>query len=159
MSKATASWQKIRDSAVARRTASCSAAATRRATATAAAPTMSSRRSERTSCRRRSSAGRIRPRLIPTRQAWEMTRAGGHLITLGLPRGTSRFPPGPGQTADAFTTRSVRRRERQGRRAAVREAGRSGAVHAKAMVTATYPLDRTREAFQAVGDRRPRALS
>ena len=28
-----------------------------------------------------------------------------------------------------------------------------GLFNAKAMVTATYPLDRTREAFQAVGDR------
>jgi S-(hydroxymethyl)glutathione dehydrogenase/alcohol dehydrogenase len=92
--------------------------------------------------------------LVPTRQAWEMTRAGGHLITLGLPRGNVTLPAG------AWSNR--------GR---IHHAGQYGGVNAKAdvprfvklvdqglfdaktMVTATYPLDRTREAFQAVGDR------
>ena len=92
--------------------------------------------------------------IIPTRQAWEMTRAGGHLITLGLPRGNVTFP------AAAWSNR--------GR---IHHAGQYGGVNAKvdvprfvklvdqglfdakAMVTATYTLDRTREAFQAVGDR------
>jgi S-(hydroxymethyl)glutathione dehydrogenase/alcohol dehydrogenase len=92
--------------------------------------------------------------LLPTRQAWEMTRAGGHLITLGLPRGDISLPAG------AWSNR--------GR---VHHAGQYGGVNAKAdvprfvklvdmglfdaraMVTATYPLDQTREAFQAVGER------
>jgi threonine dehydrogenase-like Zn-dependent dehydrogenase len=92
--------------------------------------------------------------LVPTRQAWEMTRAGGHLITLGLPRGNITLPAG---------TWSNRGR--------VHHAGQYGGVNAKAdvprfvklvdqglfdaksMVTATYPLERTREAFQAVGER------
>lgn len=92
--------------------------------------------------------------IIPTRQAWEMTRAGGHLVTLGLPRGNVTLPAG------AWSNR--------GR---IHHAGQYGGVNAKvdvprfvklvdqglfdakAMVTATYTLDRTREAFQAVGDR------
>ncbi|MEQ1760139.1 MAG: zinc-binding dehydrogenase [Vicinamibacterales bacterium] len=92
--------------------------------------------------------------LVPTRQAWEMTRAGGNLITLGLPRGNITLPAG---------TWSNRGRHHH--------AGQYGGVNAKAdvprflklidmglfdarsLVTASYPLDRTREAFQAVGDR------
>lgn len=92
--------------------------------------------------------------IVPTRQAWEMTRAGGHLITLGLPRGNVTLPAG------AWSNR--------GR---IHHAGQYGGVNAKVdvprfvklvdqglfdaktMVTATYTLDRAREAFQAVGDR------
>ena len=92
--------------------------------------------------------------LVPTRQAWEMTRAGGHLVTLGLPRGNISLPAG---------TWSNRGR--------IHHAGQYGGVNAKAdvprfvklidqglfdaksLVTATYPLEQTREAFQAVGNR------
>ncbi len=92
--------------------------------------------------------------IIPTRQAWEMTRAGGHLITLGLPRGNVTLPAGAwsnrgrihhagqygGVNAKADVPRFVKLVDQ-------------GLFDAKAMVTATYTLDRTREAFQAVGDR------
>lgn len=92
--------------------------------------------------------------LIPTRQAWEMTRAGGHLVTLGLPRGNITLPAGAwsnrgrihhagqygGVNAKADVPRFVKLVDQ-------------GLFDAKAMVTATYTLDRTREAFQAVGDR------
>ena len=92
--------------------------------------------------------------LVPTRQAWEMTRAGGHLIALGLPRGNVTLPAGAwsnrgrihhagqygGVNAKADVPRFVKLVDQ-------------GLFDAKAMVTATYPLDRTREAFQAVGDR------
>ena len=92
--------------------------------------------------------------LVPTRQAWEMTRAGGHLITLGLPRGNVTLPAGAwsnrgrihhagqygGVNAKADVPRFVKLVDQ-------------GLFDAKAMVTATYALDRTREAFQAVGDR------
>ena len=92
--------------------------------------------------------------IIPTRQAWEMTRAGGRLITLALPRGDITLPAG------AWSNR--------GR---IHYAGQYGGVNAKsdvprfvqlvdmglfdakALVTATYTLDRTKEAFQAVADR------
>jgi S-(hydroxymethyl)glutathione dehydrogenase/alcohol dehydrogenase len=92
--------------------------------------------------------------IVPTRQAWEMTRAGGHLITLGLPRGNVTLPAGAwsnrgrihhagqygGVNAKADVPRFVKLVDQ-------------GLFNAKAMVTATYPLDRTWEAFQAVGDR------
>ena len=92
--------------------------------------------------------------IVPTRQAWEMTRAGGHLITLGLPRGNVTLPAGAwsnrgrihhagqygGVNAKADVPRFVKLVDQ-------------GLFDAKAMVTATYTLDRTREAFQAVGDR------
>jgi S-(hydroxymethyl)glutathione dehydrogenase/alcohol dehydrogenase len=92
--------------------------------------------------------------LLPTRQAWEMTRAGGHLITLGLPRGDITLPAGAwsnrgrihhagqygGVNAKADVPRFVKLVDQ-------------GLFDAKAMVTATFPLERTRDAFQAVGDR------
>jgi S-(hydroxymethyl)glutathione dehydrogenase/alcohol dehydrogenase len=92
--------------------------------------------------------------IVPTRQAWEMTRAGGHLVTLGLPRGNVTLPAGAwsnrgrihhagqygGVNAKADVPRFVKLVDQ-------------GLFDAKAMVTATYTLDRTREAFQAVGDR------
>jgi S-(hydroxymethyl)glutathione dehydrogenase/alcohol dehydrogenase len=92
--------------------------------------------------------------LLPTRQAWEMTRAGGHLITLGLPRGEITLPAGAwsnrgrvhhagqygGVNAKADVPRFVKLVDQ-------------GLFDAKAMVTATFPLERTRDAFQAVGDR------
>jgi S-(hydroxymethyl)glutathione dehydrogenase/alcohol dehydrogenase len=92
--------------------------------------------------------------ILPTRQAWEMTRAGGHLVTLGLPRGNISLPAG------AWSNR--------GR---IHHAGQYGGVNAKAdvprfvqlvdmglfdakaMVTSSYSLDRSKEAFQAVADR------
>jgi S-(hydroxymethyl)glutathione dehydrogenase/alcohol dehydrogenase len=92
--------------------------------------------------------------IVPTRQAWEMTRAGGHLVTLGLPRGNVTLPAGAwsnrgrihhagqygGVNAKADVPRFVKLVDQ-------------GLFDAKAMVTATYTLDRAREAFQAVGDR------
>ena len=92
--------------------------------------------------------------IVPTRQAWEMTRAGGNLITLGLPRGNITLPAGTwsnrgrvhhagqygGVNAKADVPRFVKLME-------------MGLFDAKSMVTATYPLDRTRDAFQAVGER------
>jgi S-(hydroxymethyl)glutathione dehydrogenase/alcohol dehydrogenase len=93
--------------------------------------------------------------IVPTRQAWEMTRAGGHLITLGLPRGNITLPAGTwsnrgrihhagqygGVNAKADVPRFVKLVE-------------MGLFDAKSMVTATYPLERTKDAFLAVGERR-----
>jgi S-(hydroxymethyl)glutathione dehydrogenase/alcohol dehydrogenase len=92
--------------------------------------------------------------LVPTRQAWEMTRAGGNLITLGLPRGNISLPAGAwsnrgrihhagqygGVNAKADVPRFVKLVD-------------MGLFNAKALVTATYSLDDTRAAFQAVADR------
>ncbi len=92
--------------------------------------------------------------LVPTRQAWEMTRAGGNLITLGLPRGNITLPAG------AWSNRG--RHHHAGQYGGVNAKSDvprfvklvdMGLFDAKSLVTATYTLDRTREAFQAVGDR------
>ncbi len=90
----------------------------------------------------------------PTVQSWEMTRAGGHLITLGLPRGNISLPAG------AWSNRG--RHHHAGQYGGVNSKAdvprfikliETGAFDAKSIVTATYPLERTRDAFQAVGDR------
>ena len=92
--------------------------------------------------------------LVPTRQAWEMTRAGGRLITLGLPRGNVELPAGAwanrgrihyagqygGVNAKADVPRFVQLVDQ-------------GLFDAKALVTSTYTLDQTLQAFQAVADR------
>jgi S-(hydroxymethyl)glutathione dehydrogenase/alcohol dehydrogenase len=92
--------------------------------------------------------------LLPTRQAWEMTRAGGRLVTLGLPRGDISLPAGSWSN-----------------RGRIHHAGQYGGVNAKSDVPrfvqlidmglfdaktlagTSYSLDRTKEAFQAVADR------
>jgi S-(hydroxymethyl)glutathione dehydrogenase/alcohol dehydrogenase len=92
--------------------------------------------------------------LLPTKQAWECTRAAGRLVTLGLPRGEISLPAG---------TWSNRGR--------IHYAGQYGGVNAKAdvprfvelinqglfdagaMVTMSVPMGQTKQAFQAVADR------
>lgn len=90
----------------------------------------------------------------PTVQAWEMTRAGGHLITLGLPRGNISLPAGAwsnrGRHHHAGQFGGVNAKADMPRFIKLVE---SGAFDARSIVTATYPLERTRDAFQAVGDR------
>ena len=92
--------------------------------------------------------------LLPTRQAWEMTRAGGHLITLGLPRGDITLPAGAwsnrGRTHHAGQYGGVNAKADVPRFVKLVD---QGLFDAKALVTATFPLERTREAFQAVADR------
>lgn len=92
--------------------------------------------------------------ILPLRQAWEFTRAGGHIVTLGFSqRGDVSFP------GWAFANR--------GRSF---HAGQQGGLHMlcdlprflkviekglfdpKSMITATYPLDRVMEAVQAVAN-------
>lgn len=92
--------------------------------------------------------------LLPTRQAWECTRAAGRLVTLGLPRGDISLPAGSWSN-----------------RGRIHYAGQYGGVNAKAdvprfvqlinqglfdagaLVTMTVPLEQTKQAFQAVADR------
>ena len=92
--------------------------------------------------------------LLPTRQAWEMTRAGGHLITLGLPRGEISLPAGAwsnrGRVHHAGQYGGVNAKADVPRFVKLVDMGR---FDAKSMITGTYPLERTREAFQAVADR------
>jgi S-(hydroxymethyl)glutathione dehydrogenase/alcohol dehydrogenase len=92
--------------------------------------------------------------LVPTRQAWEMTRAGGHLVTLGLPRGEISLPAGSwsnrGRIHHAGQYGGVNAKSDVPRFVQLVD---MGLFNAKAMATATYSLDQTTEAFQAVADR------
>jgi S-(hydroxymethyl)glutathione dehydrogenase / alcohol dehydrogenase len=93
--------------------------------------------------------------VLPLRQAWEFTRAGGHITTLGFgQRGDVSFP------AWAFANRGrTFHAGQQGGLNMMRDLPRyvklieKGSFDAKSMVTATYPLDRAMEAVQAVADR------
>lgn len=91
----------------------------------------------------------------PLQQAWEFTRAGGHIVTLGFAqRGNVTFP------ASSFANRGrTFHAGQQGGLHMLRDIPRyvrlmeKGSIDMKSIVTATYPLDRTREAVQAVADR------
>jgi len=92
--------------------------------------------------------------ILPTQQAWEMTRAGGHLVTVGLPRGNISLPAGSWSN-----------------RGRIHHAGQYGGVNAKSDVPRfiqlvdqklfdaktvagkVYTLDQTKEAFQAAAAR------
>ena len=92
--------------------------------------------------------------ILPTRQAWEMTRAGGHLVTLGLPRGNISLPAGAwanrGRIHHAGQYGGVNAKSDVPRFVQLVD---MGLFNAKAMVTSTYSLDQSKEAFQAVADR------
>ena len=90
-------------------------------------------------------------------QAWQLCSPVGHVVTTGVghpPGSMISFPAGqwsnsskshhPGNVAGASSLRDVPRFVR------LIEAG---LFTAKALATSTYPLERTREAFQAVADR------
>lgn len=95
--------------------------------------------------------------VLPLQQAWDLCSATGHLVTtsVGHPPGARvSFPASgwangaknhhPGNLAGANPQRDIPK---------FVTLLESGAFNAKAMATATFPLDRAREAFQAVSDR------
>jgi S-(hydroxymethyl)glutathione dehydrogenase/alcohol dehydrogenase len=93
--------------------------------------------------------------VLPLRQAWEFTRAGGHIVMLGFAqRGDVSFPA----TAFANRGRSLYSGQ-QGGLNMMRDLPRyvklmeRGALDMKPVITATYPLDRVKDAVQAVADR------
>jgi len=92
--------------------------------------------------------------LLPNRQAWEMTRPGGHLVTLGLPRGEISLP------AAAWSNRG--RTHHAGQYGGVNskfdvpkfiQMVDMGHFNAKALAPSTFTLEESKQAFQAVGDR------
>jgi S-(hydroxymethyl)glutathione dehydrogenase/alcohol dehydrogenase len=93
--------------------------------------------------------------ILPLQQAWEFTRAGGHIVTLGFgQRGNVSYP------ASSFANRGrTIHAGQQGGLNMLRDLPRyvrlmeKGDIDMKTLVTATYPLERTREAVQAVADR------
>jgi len=93
--------------------------------------------------------------ILPLQQAWEFTRAGGHIVTLGFAqKGNVSFP------ASSFANRGrTIHAGQQGGLNMLRDLPRyvtlmeKGVIDMKSVVTATYPLDRAMEAVQAVADR------
>ena len=93
--------------------------------------------------------------ILPLQQCFDFTRAGGHIVMLGVAwRGDVSF------NAASFSNRGrTFYSGQQGGLNMLRDIPRyvklieKGAIDMKSMITATYPLDRTREAIQAVGDR------
>jgi len=93
--------------------------------------------------------------ILPLEWAFDFTRAGGHITTLGFgQRGNVSFP------AMNFANRGrTFHAGQQGGLHMLRDLPRyvklieKGTLDAKSMVTATYPLDRAMEAVQAVADR------
>jgi S-(hydroxymethyl)glutathione dehydrogenase/alcohol dehydrogenase len=93
--------------------------------------------------------------ILPLEQAWQIARPGGHIITHGIgQKGNVSFP------APAFCiSGKTFHAGQQGGLNMMRDLPRyvrlieKGLFDAKSIITATYPLDRAREAFQAVADR------
>ena len=93
--------------------------------------------------------------ILPLQQTFDMTRAGGHIVMLGVAwRGDVKF------SASQFSNRGrTYHSGQQGGLNMLRDIPRyvklieKGVIDMKSMVTATYPIERTREAIQAVGDR------
>ena len=95
--------------------------------------------------------------ILVLQQAWQLCSPVGNVVTTGVghpPGAMISFPAGqwsnsskthhPGNVAGASSLRDLPRFVR------LIEAG---LFNAKALATSTYPLERTREAFQAVADR------
>jgi S-(hydroxymethyl)glutathione dehydrogenase/alcohol dehydrogenase len=93
--------------------------------------------------------------ILPLQQCFDFTRAGGHIVMLGVAwRGNVSF------NAASFSNRGrTFYSGQQGGLNMLRDIPRyvklieKGVIDMKSMVTATYPIERTREAIQAVGDR------
>jgi S-(hydroxymethyl)glutathione dehydrogenase / alcohol dehydrogenase len=93
--------------------------------------------------------------ILPLRQAFDFTRAGGHITTLGFgQKGDVSFP------AWAFANRGrTFHAGQQGGLQMMRDLPRyvklieKGTLDVKSIVTNTYPLDRAMEAVRAVADR------
>lgn len=93
--------------------------------------------------------------ILPLQQCFDFTRAGGHIVMLGVAwRGDVSF------NAASFSNRGrTFYSGQQGGLNMLRDIPRyvklieKGVIDMKSMITATYPIERTREAIQAVGDR------
>ena len=93
--------------------------------------------------------------ILALQQAFDMTRGGGHIVTLGFgQRGNVTF------SAVNFANRGrTFHSGQQGGLNILRDIPRyvklieKGVIDMKSMVTKTYLIEQTREAIQAVGDR------
>ena len=93
--------------------------------------------------------------VLPLQQAWDMVSAAGHITSVSAgQKGTFMLPAAqwangsknhhPGNMNGCSTMRDMQRFARL---------IETGQFNAKALATATYPLERTKEAFQAAADR------
>jgi S-(hydroxymethyl)glutathione dehydrogenase/alcohol dehydrogenase len=93
--------------------------------------------------------------ILPLEQAWQIARPGGHIVTHGIGQKGSVSFPAPAFCISGKTFHAGQ----QGGLNMMRDLPRyvrlieKGLFDAKSIITATYPLDRAREAFQAVADR------
>jgi S-(hydroxymethyl)glutathione dehydrogenase/alcohol dehydrogenase len=93
--------------------------------------------------------------ILPLEQAWQIARPGGHIVTHGIGQKGNVSFPAPGFCISGKTFHAGQ----QGGLNMMRDLPRyvrlmeKGLFDAKPIITATYPLDRAREAFQAVADR------
>ena len=93
--------------------------------------------------------------ILPLQQCFDFTRAGGHIVMLGVAwRGNVSF------NAAQFSNRGrTFYSGQQGGLNMLRDIPRyvklieKGVIDMKSMITKTYPIEQTREAIQAVGDR------
>jgi S-(hydroxymethyl)glutathione dehydrogenase / alcohol dehydrogenase len=93
--------------------------------------------------------------ILPLQQCFDFTRAGGHIVMLGVAwRGNVSF------NAASFSNRGrTFYSGQQGGLNMLRDIPRwvklieNGVIDMKSMISAAYPIERTREAIQAVGDR------
>jgi S-(hydroxymethyl)glutathione dehydrogenase/alcohol dehydrogenase len=93
--------------------------------------------------------------ILPLQQCFDFTRAGGHIVMLGVAwRGNVSF------NAASFSNRGrTFYSGQQGGLNMLRDIPRyvklieKGVIDMKSMITNTYPIEQTREAIQAVGDR------
>ncbi|HEU4619360.1 MAG TPA: alcohol dehydrogenase catalytic domain-containing protein [Gammaproteobacteria bacterium] len=92
--------------------------------------------------------------LLALRQAWDVTRGGGHLTTLAVQRGDISFPA----SQFCLSTRSIHGGQMGGMHV-MRDTPRyvrmieRGSVDAAALIAATYPLEGVVEGFRRVADR------
>lgn len=92
--------------------------------------------------------------LLALRQAWDVTRGGGHLTTLAVQRGEISFPA----SLFCLSTRSLHGGQMGGMHV-MRDTPRyvkmieQGSVDAAAMIAATYPLEGVVDGFRRVADR------
>lgn len=93
--------------------------------------------------------------VLPLQQAWQIARPGGHIVTLGFAQtGNVTFPASPfsnnGRTFHSGQQGGLEMMRDLPRFVSLIE---RGLLDVKSTITATYPLERTREAIQAVADR------
>ena len=101
---------------------------------------------------------KVEPQPDPTnvktvQQAWDCTRAGGHVMLMGFTLQQSRFRGLTGDLRSHDSPGSARRPSRDARPPALREVDREGTIDATSVITKNYTFDESRQAVQDTADR------